>query len=367
MPRYLGVLAAVLLLTLALPASVAARDDVPPGPTVRHMSRTDGLPISGEYEIIQWVLDFAPGAWSPVHIHGGKVFATVIAGQLTRRVDGVETIYKTGESFIEMPDHPHSAGNAGNETVTLWVTAVLPRGQTLTTVVGTPDPNPPPAPVARYMYRTVGWPQSGPYEIVQLVLDFAPGVSTPSHTHGGVLPTTVLAGELTMRSGENGDSVYRVGETFLELPGGVQQILNATDQAATVAASVIVPRGTPITTVLPSLNCLYFTETAHSLCMGFRTYWEAYGGLAIFGYPLSEESVNDDGVVSQWFERARFEWHPGAWPERYDVLLGRIGAELMDGSGVVAGTSTTPSRDWIASPYRRDILLGRPDAQSVER
>ena len=33
------------------------------------------------------------------------------------------------------------------------------------------------------------------------------------------------------------------------------------------------------------------------------------------------------------FERARFEWHPGAWSARCDVLLGRLGAErLVQGS-----------------------------------
>lgn len=31
----------------------------------------------------------------------------------------------------------------------------------------------------------------------------------------------------------------------------------------------------------------------------------------------------------QWFEQARFVWHPGEWPERYDVLLGWLGAQLL--------------------------------------
>jgi peptidoglycan/xylan/chitin deacetylase (PgdA/CDA1 family) len=71
----------------------------------------------------------------------------------------------------------------------------------------------------------------------------------------------------------------------------------------------------------------YFPETGHWLSHGFLAYWERYGGLAIFGYPLTEE-FQQDGVTVQYFERARFEWHPGAWPERMDVLLGRLGVEL---------------------------------------
>ncbi len=76
-------------------------------------------------------------------------------------------------------------------------------------------------------------------------------------------------------------------------------------------------------------SCVYFPETQHNLCAGFRAYWEAFGGLAVFGYPLSEEFV-EDGTVVQYFERARFEWHPGQWPERYDVLLTRLGAEAVE-------------------------------------
>jgi hypothetical protein len=75
--------------------------------------------------------------------------------------------------------------------------------------------------------------------------------------------------------------------------------------------------------------CTYFVETQHNLCHGFRAYWEQYGGLAVFGYPLSEEFV-EDGMVVQYFERARFEWHPGSWPERHDVLLTRLGARIVE-------------------------------------
>jgi hypothetical protein len=76
-------------------------------------------------------------------------------------------------------------------------------------------------------------------------------------------------------------------------------------------------------------GCVYFRETGHWLCHGFRAYWERFGGLAIFGYPITDEFVDPaTGRVTQWFERARFEWHPGVWPERFDVLLGLLGREL---------------------------------------
>lgn len=55
----------------------------------------------------------------------------------------------------------------------------------------------------------------------------------------------------------------------------------------------------------------FFPETGHTLRGEFRNFWERRGGLARFGYPISEELVQqlDDGrnYLVQYFERARFE------------------------------------------------------------
>ena len=60
--------------------------------------------------------------------------------------------------------------------------------------------------------------------------------------------------------------------------------------------------------------------------------------LALFGLPISEPfetSIEGQQVLVQWFERARFEWHPNN-PAAYRVQLGRLGAELR-GSAPLAG------------------------------
>jgi hypothetical protein len=51
----------------------------------------------------------------------------------------------------------------------------------------------------------------------------------------------------------------------------------------------------------------YFPETGHFLQGTFRAYWEQNGGVTLFGYPITEEYIREDGRVVQWFERARFE------------------------------------------------------------
>ena len=74
----------------------------------------------------------------------------------------------------------------------------------------------------------------------------------------------------------------------------------------------------------------YFAPTGHTLRGAFRRYWAAHGGLALYGYPLSEEfaEVNPaDGqtYTVQYFERARFEYHPEYAGTPFEVELGLLG------------------------------------------
>ena len=92
----------------------------------------------------------------------------------------------------------------------------------------------------------------------------------------------------------------------------------------------------------------YFKETGHAVAPQFWAYWRSHGlelgdanvtereALALFGYPISEPQMetnsSGDRVLTQWFERARFEYHPNN-PAAYRVLLGRLGAELRSERG----------------------------------
>jgi glucose/arabinose dehydrogenase len=95
----------------------------------------------------------------------------------------------------------------------------------------------------------------------------------------------------------------------------------------------------------PRPGCQFFEQTGHAVCEPFLSYWRANGlqldgragatfeeSLALFGLPLTEPAVetNSSGatVLTQWFERARFEYLPEN-PPAYRVLLGRLGAELV--------------------------------------
>ncbi len=93
-------------------------------------------------------------------------------------------------------------------------------------------------------------------------------------------------------------------------------------------------------------SCNFYSETGHRLCNGFRAYWQDNGGLAVFGFPISEEFTekNPDTGKSytvQYFERARFEWHPENQGTPSEVLLGRLGAQAAQSAGVNVSSHTT--------------------------
>ncbi|HEY1015852.1 MAG TPA: NHL repeat-containing protein [Herpetosiphonaceae bacterium] len=115
----------------------------------------------------------------------------------------------------------------------------------------------------------------------------------------------------------------------------------------------------------PRDGCRWFADTGFNVCdqepgRGFKSTWEGRGlqdpkldgfgrSLALFGNPISpareETNASGDKVLTQWFERARLEWHPANRPE-FRVLLGLLGGELRakprfvtlwDGSGADDG------------------------------
>jgi hypothetical protein len=71
----------------------------------------------------------------------------------------------------------------------------------------------------------------------------------------------------------------------------------------------------------------WFVETGHYIGGAFWTYWRERGGLPLFGFPLTDETL-EDGHTTQYFERAVMEWHPEN-ADPYKVLLRRLGAEAL--------------------------------------
>lgn len=118
-------------------------------------------------------------------------------------------------------------------------------------------------------------------------------------------------------------------------PGSIDptNVIERTPGGVAVACTPAAP-AQPLPNTAVEGSPVMFAETGYSLEGRFLKYWQTYGGLAVFGYPIdSQRQVN--GLVSQWFERTRFEMQPqNSGP--YSVLLGRLAVEALERQG----------RDW---------------------
>ena len=105
----------------------------------------------------------------------------------------------------------------------------------------------PPAPVTVLEKRFQAAPPSGPYDMVLLVLDLAPGTEFPSHAHGGPVFATVVEGTFWERSGGQ-EMVLHVGDTLAEETGRVHEAGNDGPGMTRLVITVLLPRGAELTT-----------------------------------------------------------------------------------------------------------------------
>ncbi len=123
--------------------------------------------------------------------------------------------------------------------------------------------------------------------------------------------------------------------------------------AALVVAAMLLPQtiagaGLSAVGAAPAATEPYrFAETGHYVSGRFREYYETRGGLYVFGLPITraywEASTDGRKYLTQYFERARFEYHPEN-SQPYDVLLTLLGNEITAARG-----GETPFRP-VANP-----------------
>ncbi len=93
-----------------------------------------------EHEAVTAMAELDPGASSGQHTHSGDEIGYVLDGTLTLEQDGKPTMaLSAGEAFLIPAGTVHNAVNTSAATVSVLVTYVAPKGQTLTTAVGAPD------------------------------------------------------------------------------------------------------------------------------------------------------------------------------------------------------------------------------------
>jgi hypothetical protein len=78
------------------------------------------------------------------------------------------------------------------------------------------------------------------------------------------------------------------------------------------------------------------------ICYDFLAFFDRYGGMERFGNPLSSFEFQPDGRLVQYFEKARFEWHP-------EMAAGQTVA-LADFGRIYANNHEDPARFNSALP-----------------
>ncbi|MBI3362544.1 MAG: hypothetical protein HY023_15690, partial [Chloroflexi bacterium] len=102
----------------------------------------------------------------------------------------------------------------------------------------------------------------------------------------------------------------------------------------------------PPNTGSPSARALCFAETGHCVNHAFRPYFEKYGGVYYFGYPITDMKV-EDGRVVQYFERAMFVWDETLPPD-HQVRLAAVGiwkCAIVNCTAVDSASPATPPPD----------------------
>lgn len=125
----------------------------------------------------------------------------------------------------------------------------------------------------------------------------------------------------------------------------------------TGSIEVVIPRGgEPIYVEYGAdrkIGAKFFPETGHHLDGVFLQYWQKNGGLAQFGYPISDQLIEPDpnngqARTVQYFERNRFEYFPENAGTPYVVQLGRLGEDQLAGLGF----------EWRAQPPQEQPAPG---------
>ncbi|HET6260669.1 MAG TPA: hypothetical protein VFG99_00335, partial [Chloroflexia bacterium] len=106
------------------------------------------------------------------------------------------------------------------------------------------------------------------------------------------------------------------------------------------------------------------SPTGFRVANRFSGYWQRYGGLASFGYPISGERMEKSATdgkeyVVQWFERARFEYHPENAGTPYEVLLGLLGTQITVGRTFARSQPFQSSQTDLYFPETGHGLRGR--------
>lgn len=139
-----------------------------------------------------------------------------------------------------------------------------------------------------------------------------------SNSNALVLYGYPITEEFTSKDGKTVQYFQRARfELHTDLPEGQRVQLSALGRETYVSTGNL--------NVTNSFACRAYAETGYSVCFAFLEFFDQYGGIAQFGYPISGFEYHEEKLV-QYFEKARLEWQPWKFEGQRVVNadLGRI-------------------------------------------
>ncbi len=130
--------------------------------------------------------------------------------------------------------------------------------------------------------------------------------------------------EFTSKDGKTVQYFQRARfELRSDMPEGQRVELTALGQLTFVSTGPL--------SVNNSFACRLYAETGFSVCFAFLEFLDQYGGVAQFGYPISNFEYHENKIV-QYFQKARLEWQP--WKnEGQRVVVSDLGSIYFDRLG----------------------------------
>jgi quercetin dioxygenase-like cupin family protein len=214
-------------------------------------------------------------------------------------------------------------------------------------------PSAPPAPVTKYKNTLSGQTASGPIDLIQSILYFAPGAASAVHKHPTPFLATVLQGQITLKT-PSGDKQSSAGEVILEpLNQPVQAVNMGSVDAMTVVAYPVAHGGKPTVAVagspapaIPNKTLYSFTLDSPSVtgpyslvqqeldfAPGSQTAKHQHGGPGVITVLQGQVTLNRDGTEKTYNVGESFSETPGQTLQAFN----RGGTEL-----IVAATYLLP-------------------------
>jgi hypothetical protein len=118
----------------------------------------------------------------------------------------------------------------------------------------------------------------------------------------------------------------------------------------------------------PSSGCQFYPESGHRICYAFLDFFNQHGGSELFGYPISEFTL-ESGRVVQYFQRFRLDWYPEASDGR-QVRVAPLGAAHFDVMGYDPNLlKSNPPEDMVqyrVLELRPQVSIWKPVVQSSD-